>query len=98
MGLENKLNVTTAIQLVKSRRWSVAQLQLGSALSSVAQIATRAHTEVLDLGLSPWLAWSLGDISQQGPYRYGGSVLPSRAMMSFGSRLLLRAMPGSVAR
>lgn len=74
-----------------------AQQQLGSVLKSVAQVATRAHTESQDLGLRLWLGWSLGATPQLGSHRSGWPVLPSRAMVLSGSRLLLRTMSGSVA-
>ena len=39
---------------------SMAKLQPVSILKSLTQVATRAHTETLDLGQSLWLVWNLG--------------------------------------
>ena len=49
---------------------SVAQLQLGSLLTFVVQVATKAHTEARGLGWSLWFGWSLGAMPLQGPYRH----------------------------
>lgn len=76
---------------------SMSQSQTGSLLKSVAQVATRANLEVWDLDQRLRLGWTLRTMSQQGPYRYGWTVLPPGVKASSGSRLLLRAMSGSIA-
>lgn len=60
----------------------MAQLQMGSVLKSVTQVATKVHTEARDLGSNLWSGWSLGAMPQQGPYRSGWPVLPLGAMVS----------------
>lgn len=76
---------------------SMSQPQSGSLLKSVAQVATRVNIEVRDLDQRLQLGWTLRATSQQGPYRYGWTVLPPRVKVLSGSRLLLRAMSGSMA-
>lgn len=75
---------------------SMAQLQPGSVLKSVAQVATKVNAEAQNLGQRLQLGWSLRAVSQQGLYRYGLTALLPGVLVSSGPRQLLRAVPGSV--
>lgn len=61
-------------------------------MNSVAQVATRDHTELRDLGQSLQLCGNEGAKTQQGLYRYGWHVLPPAATVSSRPRLLPRAI------
>lgn len=72
---------------------SIAKLQLKSVLKSVAHVATKANTEVWDVGqkLVAWLESGGHAIQIWWP------VLPPGATVSSGNRILLRAMSESMA-